>query len=190
MREEQDILFPGDFITNEEMFLPGRGTFAEDGKVKASYFGTLVRDMERRKVRINSIVSVPSSYKKGDTVVGVVQKLRENFAFIEIIPISSKSYRQIPQSVPAVIHVSEVRGGYAKSIGNEMRPGDIIRAKVIDVKPHTIYLSTVGARYGVIKAFCVKCRHPLERRGKVLVCPQCNWKDNRKITEDYRSGRF
>jgi len=190
MKEEQELLFPGDFIADEEMFLAGEGTYAEDGKVKAAGFGVPIKDMEKREVRLKSPVLIPMNYRRGDTAIGIVEKVRDNVAFVELISSEVGNYRLTPSDAPAVIRVTEVKSSFVKSLTNELKSGDIIRARIIEASPYNVSLSLKGDNLGVIKAFCSRCRHPLDKQGDGLICPQCNWKDRRKIASDYRQGRM
>lgn len=190
MKEQSKILFPGDFIANEEVFLSGDGTFSDDGKVKSAIIGTPIEDMRRREVRVSTQMITPAHYRRGDTVIGSVEKVFENVAFIKLIPLTAGKHRFGSVSIPVVLRISEIRPGFVKSLSNEIKPGDIIRARIVDINPFSMSLSIKGRQYGVIKAFCSKCRHPLEMRGSTLVCPQCGWRERRKVAEDYRSGRL
>ena len=190
MTDKQELLFPGDFIASEEMFLPGEGTYAEDGKIKAAGFGFAVQDMKKREVHLESPVVTPVTYRRGDNVLGIVARARDNVAFVDIIPSKVGNHRLLPSDASAVLKVSDIRQGYVKSLTDELQTGDIVRARIIEASSHNIGLSTKGDNYGAIKAFCSRCRHPLNKQGDSLICPQCNWKDKRKIAKDYRLGRI
>lgn len=189
MTKETDLVFPGDFITNEEVFLPGEGTYAEDGKVMAAGIGTVVKDMDKREVSLKTMIKTPLNFRKGDTAIGIVAKARDSMAFIDLIPSANGKHRLMPSDASAVLRVSEIKKSYVKSLTDEIKTGDIVRVKILDVSPNNITLSLKGDRFGVIKAFCSRCRHPLKKEGKWLICPQCNWRDKRKIAKDYRQGR-
>src|SRR3989442_6806813 len=64
------------------------------------------------------------------------------------------------------------------------RRGDIIRAKVIQVKPSG-QLRTAEPNLGVVKALCSVCRGPLEVRGRELYCPRDERTERRKLAADY-----
>src|SRR5256712_7401032 len=64
------------------------------------------------------------------------------------------------------------------------RLGDIIRAKVIQVKP-SVQLTTAERDLGVVKARCSVCRGPLEVRGRELYCPRDERTERRKLAADY-----
>ncbi|MCD6414252.1 MAG: exosome complex RNA-binding protein Csl4 [Candidatus Diapherotrites archaeon] len=190
MTEQPKLLFPGDFIANEEVFLPGQGAFSDDGRVKAAVIGVPLEDMKKREVKVTTSVSTPAQHSRGDVVIGSVEKAFENVAFIKLAPLVHGKHRYNSAGIPTTLRISEIKQGYVKSLDDELKPGDIIRARVIDASQNGISLSTKGKHYGVIKAFCSRCRHPLELKEGVLECPQCGWKERRKITDDYRSGRL
>src|SRR2546428_10898055 len=69
------------------------------------------------------------------------------------------------------------------------RLGDIIRAKVIQVKP-SLQLTTAETTLGVVKALCSVCRGPLELRGRELYCPRDERTERRKVAADYADLRL
>jgi exosome complex component CSL4 len=92
--------------------------------------------------------------------------------------------RNITGDTNGTIHVSKLSQEYVQDVGREVRPSDIIRAKVTQVKP-SIQLTTAGAHYGVVKALCRKCRQPLLKVEKGLYCNTCERGDMRKLADDY-----
>ena len=71
----------------------------------------------------------------------------------------------------------------------ELKIGDIIRAKVIQVKP-SVQLTTAERNLGVVKALCSICRGPLELRGRELYCPRDERTERRKVAADYADLRL
>src|SRR2546428_42056 len=82
------------------------------------------------------------------------------------------------------IHISNVSEEYTEDIHDMYRLGDIIRAKVIQVKP-SVQLTTAEPNLGVVKALCSVCRGPLEVRGRELYCPRDERTERRKLAADY-----
>jgi exosome complex component CSL4 len=95
--------------------------------------------------------------------------------------------RQISGSTDGTIRVSEISKAYVKDPATEYAPGDIVRAKITQVRP-SIQLATKDRDLGVIKAICFKCRHPLILKGNRLECDNCNNHERRKTADDY--GNF
>src|SRR2546426_746488 len=87
------------------------------------------------------------------------------------------------------IHISNVSEEYTEDIHDMYRLGDVIRAKVIQVKP-SLQLTTAERDLGVVKALCSVCRGPLELRGKDLYCPRDERTEHRKLAADYADLRL
>ena len=185
----EKLLFPGDFIANAEEFLPGEGTYVEDGKVCASEVGTVKKDLDKRVASVKCTVSkTPAMQKAGLVVLGVVAKTGEKAGFIDLFPSEDGNGRYFPVPASTVLRVNNVRSGFVKSLDDEFKIGDIVRVKIISAEPNNVLVSTEGPHLGVIKAFCVKCRTPLVKKGNELVCPSCGWKDHRHMADDYGNG--
>src|SRR6266699_1982625 len=88
------------------------------------------------------------------------------------------------ETAEGTIHISNVSEEYTEDIHDMYRLGDIIRAKVIQVKP-SLQLTTAEPSLGVVKALCSVCRGPLEMRGRELYCPRDERSERRKLAADY-----
>ena len=185
---EKDKLFPGDFIANEEEFLPGKGAFSDEGDVKAANYGVLDKDTKRRVARVDASTNVPKPMKEGLVVAGVVTQVRDKVAFVELIPFTEGNVRWIAPSDSAVLRVANVKRGYVETMMDEFAIGDIVRVKITHIEDNSVVLTTDAKDLGVIKAFCRKCRGPLENVEGELKCTACNWRDTRKLADDYGEG--
>src|SRR3972149_10250587 len=97
--------------------------------------------------------------------------------------------RQLSGEAEGTIHISNVSEAYTEDIRDMFRLGDIIRAKVIQVKP-PLQLTTAEPILGVVRAMCSQCRGPLEVRERDLFCLRCERAERRKITQDYGDLRL
>jgi exosome complex component CSL4 len=88
----------------------------------------------------------------------------------------------------AVLHASMIKRGYVKNVRDEYKIGDIIRAKIADLRNGEFRLATDSDNLGAIKAFCAKCRHAMKIESGILQCESCGFKDNRKLANDYRKA--
>ena len=86
-----------------------------------------------------------------------------------------------------MLHASRIKDGFVKNVRDELRIGDIVRAKISEMRQGEMHVSTEGSHFGVVKAFCSKCRHALELVGSTLTCSSCGAKENRKLASDYRN---
>jgi len=180
---ENKIVLPGERISTSEELMPGDGTFEEEGMIIASRYGEYVVDTKNRRAIVKPLTSSPVELKKGDIVLSNVQSVRSNMIIAEVIHVRGKN-RPISGDTNGTLRVAEISKSYVKDPATEYAPGDIIRAKVIQVKPN-IQLTTKGGDLGVIKAVCSKCRYPLEKKGNILECENCKNKEKRNTADDY-----
>jgi exosome complex component CSL4 len=183
-----DFVVPGEYLATAEEFMPGEGAYEEDGKVYSSCTGVVLVDVRTKRISVFPRTAVPPELKRGDIVVGKVEEVKDQAASVHIGVLRGREDRQLPLPDFGTIHISEVRGSYLKDLSREFKPGDIVRARVINVRRGTIQLTTVGDNLGVIMASCSRCRTPLDRDGTKLKCPNCGNIELRKLASDYRQG--
>jgi exosome complex component CSL4 len=165
MNDKRKVL-PGDEVAEAEEYLPAEGTYEENGKVFSALKGILELDDKEKVAKVvaeNPMVTLTI----GDEVFAEITDVRASMAIAD-----------------GTIHVSKLSQEYVQDVGREVRPSDIIRAKVTQVKP-SVQLTTQGAHYGVVKALCRKCRQPLLKVEKGLYCNTCERSDIRKMADDY-----
>jgi len=184
---EAKIVLPGDEIAVAEEFEPGEGTYERDGLVFAATPGVLILDSQNRVARVRAF-NPPAELKVGDIVYAVVDDIRGMMATATIQAIHGRS-RQISGEAEGTIHISNVSEDYTEDIHDKFHLGDIVRAKVIQVKP-SVQLTTAEPNLGVVKAICSICREPLELRGQDLYCPRDERTERRKIAADYDELRL
>jgi exosome complex component CSL4 len=177
------LVLPGEQISTSEELLSGDGTFEEDGIIRASRIGKYVIDEKQRKAIVKPLTSIPVVLKKGDIVLAEVRSVRSNMVIAEVKHVIGKN-RPISGDTNGTLKVSEISTSYTKDPAYEYSTGDIIRAKVTQVKP-SVQLATKDRDLGVIKGLCVKCRQPLIKKGNALECGSCGNKEKRKTAIDY-----
>ena len=177
------LVLPGEQVSTSEELLSGDGTFEEDGIIRASRIGKYVIDEKHRKAIVKPLTSIPVVIKKGDIILAEVRSVRSSMVIADAIHVIGKQ-RSISGDANGTLRVSEISNGYVKDPSTEYAAGDIIRAKVIQVKPN-LQLATKDRDLGVIKAMCSKCRHPLSIKGNTLECQNCNNRERRKTADDY-----
>ena len=177
------IVLPGEQVSTSEELLPGDGTFEEDGIIRAERIGTYEIDEKYRRAKVKPLTSTPVTLRKGDIVLAEVGSVRSNMIIARVIHVTGKK-RSISGDTNGTLRVSEISNGYVKDPSTEFAPGDIIRAKVTQVKPN-VQLATKDNDLGTIKAICSKCKHSLERKGNMLECNNCGNKEKRKTATDY-----
>ena len=181
-----NIVFPGDKLSISEELLSGEGTFEEDGIIRASRLGNYIVDGKHKRATVKPLTSTPVLLKRGDIVLAQVRMTKSSMVIADVIHVIGKK-RQISGDTNGTLRVSEISKGYIKDPSDVFSDGDIFRAKVTQVKPN-IQLTTKDNDMGVIKALCVKCRNPLQKKDKILKCNNCGNKEKRLMASDY--GEF
>ncbi len=184
---EPKMVLPGDQIAVAEEFEPGEGAYERNGLVFAATTGVLVLDSASRVARVRAF-NPPAELKVGDIVYGQVDDIRGMMATATVLAVHGRT-RQISGESEGTIHISNVSEDYTEDIHDMYRVGDIIRAKVIQVKP-SLQLTTAEPDLGVVKALCSVCRGPLELRGRDLYCPRDERTERRKLAADYSDLRL
>ncbi|MFH1544654.1 MAG: exosome complex RNA-binding protein Csl4 [archaeon] len=185
MEKKIKLVFPGEFLTVEEEYLPGKNTFEEEnGRIYSARIGELEFNEKEREVTVK-----PKKEMKlvdvGTIITGNVLLLKDSMALIKIIKAEKDNEERIPLNSTAILFISNIARGFVKSIRDEFKIGDIVKAKVVTVSPYSIEVTTTFPELGVIKAFCTKCRNSLELYGSDLKCRKCGSVEKRKISSSY-----
>jgi len=177
------IVLPGDQVSTSEELMPGDGTFEDNGIIKASIVGKYFVDEKNRRALVKPLTSTPVLIKRGDIVLAEVNSVRSSMVIADVIHVIGKN-RAISGDTNGTLKVSEISQSYVKDPANEFAPGDIIRAKVTQVKPN-IQLTTKDKDLGTIRALCTRCRQPLIRKDRGLECKNCGNNERRTMAVDY-----
>jgi len=176
------LVLPGEKLGVIEEFIPGDGTYVEDGNIYSSITGQLSINTARREVHILPRAHQPLIPREGDIVTGEVTNVQEKTLTLRILQIGDA---QLSTFFTGVMHISDVSHGYVKTMEDAFKAGDIVRARVISTKNREVHLSTQNGKLGVIQAFCVHCGNPLIPQRNRLRCVRCNKIHDRKMTVDY-----
>lgn len=181
MSEKQ--VLPGDEIAVEEEYVAAEGTYVRDGKIYASQVGTLILDDNECVAKVVSY-NPPNVLEIDDIVYLTIDDTRKTMATATAIA-SDKTQRAISSSTVATIHVSKISPDYTDNVADEFRKGDLVRGRVISVKP-SLQITTKDPHLGVIRAQCGICKTELVPKGKKnLFCPKCKRSQPRKLADDY-----
>ncbi len=183
-----DFVVPGDFLATTEEFVPSEGAYEERGKIYSSCTGVVLVDVQTKHISVFSRTLGPPALERGDMVVGRIEEVRDQSANVYIGVLRGREDRELPLPNMGTIHVSQVHTAYVKEMRHQFKPGDIVRAQVLNARREPVQLSTAGDDIGVIVAACSRCRTLLEREDSKLRCPECGNLEFRKLASDYRQG--
>lgn len=187
MAENGEFVVPGSEVGFSEEFIPGDGTYEENGKIFASRTGVLKIDPKERKVSVKPSTSLPAVPKKGDIVLGIIADIKQQLAIVDVLKIKGID-RALSGSGSGGVHISQVREKYVADLSGEFSAGDIILAKVTNTERSPMSLSTVDKDLGVIKSYCSFCSAPLTKIDDKLKCENCNRTVQKKVSSEYGKG--
>lgn len=178
---------PGEKLGVIEEFIPGKGTYVEDGNIFSLATGQLVVDRGKRELFISQKTHQPLIPKADDIVIGDVIGVQDKTLTVNILQIGNT---QLPDSFTGIMHISDVGTTFVRTMSDAFKVGDMIRAKVISTKNKEFHLSTQSDKLGVVKATCIHCGGSLVNQKNTLKCIQCNRVDRRKLASDFGQGQF
>lgn len=181
-RNAREFTTPGEKLGVIEEFMPGPGTYTEEGNIRSTTVGYTITDTYNKLVSIYPQKKRPIFPRRGSIVVGEVVSTQDKTASIRILSVDNQT---VPGQFTGIIHISTASSEYIRTIQEAFKAGDIIRAKVISNGNMVIHLSTLGRNLGVFQAFCSRCGSELDRRGKIMGCSTCMNREERKIALDY-----
>ena len=177
----QDVL-PGDKLGVVEQFLPGIGTYEQEGTIYANFTGKAKIDTKNKRVTVTATTRVPELPKEGTTVIASVTHTQEKMATVSIWKINGKS---LQNPFTAILHISSSSPRYERNMSDVCKAGDILRARVIDMTNRIPQLTTAGRGLGVVRGFCSKCGGVLDFGTKKLQCVSCGNIERKRLAEDY-----
>ena len=181
-RELAQPVLPGDRLGVIEEFLPGAGTYEQEGTIFAHFTGTARIDLRNKRVTVVPTTRIPDLPKEGATVLASVTHAQEKMATVNIWNIDGKA---LQNPFTAILHISSSSPRYERNMSDVCKAGDIIRARVIDMSNVVPQLTTAGRGLGVTKAFCSRCGAVLEFTNRRLQCSSCGNIERRRLAEDY-----
>ncbi|HUR25808.1 MAG TPA: exosome complex RNA-binding protein Csl4 [Candidatus Thermoplasmatota archaeon] len=182
-----DILEPGTPLAYSEELLPGPGTYDDGTQIRAAVFGSQHIDPDTMAVSVVPAGKGVVSIERGDIIVGQITYIKpEALASIKILAVRGKEGRSLLQSLEGTLHASKIDARFVKYVDDEYRGGDLVRAKVIQIKGGP-QLATDKPDLGCIKAWS-RDGVPLVREGNKLKDPETGEIHHRKLANDYGSG--
>jgi len=177
------FVVPGERIAVIEEFAPSVGTFEENGDIRSQIAGFVVVDSISRTISVLRRGNRPKVPRKGAMVVGQISTAESKFANVNIFKVGN-DFVENPFS--GLLHITRIGRGYVRRLEDVVKPGDLIKGRVVSNKNGICQLATIGDAFGVIQAYCSNCGTRLTTvgRGK-LVCANCGKMETRKTAEDY-----
>ena len=184
--EKNDLVLPGSFLAYEEEYMAGQNAFGDEkGNVYSTIVGYKELDKINHEVNVKSVAKTAKRIEKGDIVKGKVAMVKDNVVLIDIREANGKDGKKALSSGYASLVIFNIADEYVNSTRDMFRIGDIVKARVADVKPYGVELETKALDLGVIKAYGVKTRQPLMLINGSLRDPSTGETEERKVSSEY-----
>ncbi len=175
---------PGDVIGVEEEYFPDRGAYVDnEGYIRSQIVGYALIDKLNKIVNVKHVRGKPVVPKQGDIVIGIVESVSNDLAFIDLTYIEYGNILK-PIDFTGVLHISQASREYVENMYEVLRVGDMVKARILN-NYNPFQLTTREPGLGVIVAFCTKCGAILKKSDDRLICPVCGSTEKRKISLAY-----
>ncbi|MFQ6012382.1 MAG: exosome complex RNA-binding protein Csl4 [Thermoplasmata archaeon] len=178
------VVFPGQRVAVTEEYIPGEGTYELEGDIYAAQMGELNLDPQERVARVRGF-NPPLELRVGDVVLATVKDSRPSMVIVEVEAVEGME-RAVTGQTEGTIHISKISDQYTEDVKREMRIGDLVRARVVQVKP-SLQLATNEPPLGVVRGLCTRDRWPMVKQGRQLYCERCERTEPRKVSTVYDS---
>jgi exosome complex RNA-binding protein Csl4 len=176
---EKKLVLPGDHLSSAEESEPGENTYSEKDEVYSAGLGENISAPghaavkgKGRKLKLPAV---------GTEVYCLITKTGPNKAIASCISIEEADGHGRGIEMDGVLLVTAIRRGYVRDIRDEVKKGDIIKAKVQEVRRSELALTIFDPQCGVVAAFCPKCRQRMDLKDRLFICSRCFWKERRKL---------
>lgn len=181
------LVVPGTVLGHTDEYIPGKGTYIRDNKIRASVVGKIhIQQDENASFPTLSIIQEQEEVivpEIGSIVIARVLKTTSLFAKVSILCVGGKALKS---EYPGLIRKQDVRATEIdKVVMYEcFRPNDIVRAAVISLgDSKSYYLSTAKNELGVISATSVAGAPMVPVSWKEMQCTKTKMREMRKVAK-------
>ncbi|ALU11656.1 hypothetical protein EYM_03420 [Ignicoccus islandicus DSM 13165] len=182
--KNNEWVVPGQPLAATEELMPGKGTFVDNGIIRASIPGVVKIDMLNYQIEVRGKDVAQELPSPKSSVIGYILSMRDELALVKVTKSPSHALKNV--IVTGALHISQASSKkYLSSLYDGYAPGDIVKLKVISGPPYV--LTAKGPRLGVLYSTCSVCGNPLwleESSGK-LKCLVCGHEEERVVSTDY-----
>jgi len=184
--DNKKLVLPGEYLSSGEEAEPGGNTYVERDEMYSSTFGEAQRSAGSAAVRLKGrTLELPHV---GMDVYCLITKTSPNKAVAGCIPVGEVEGAGRGMEIEAVLPVTAIRRGYVNDLRDEVKIGDIIRAKIKSVEKTGVEISILGPDSGVVVAFCPRCRSKMGLSDNIFICGSCGWKERKKLPGSGEEG--
>jgi exosome complex component CSL4 len=171
---------PGDKIATIEEFEGGKNTFEDGHNVRSTVIGITVIDKKNRIAQVENLKfsGIPSV---NDIVIGTVAAVMSSMIAVSI------NYVNNIRTKSNVECICQTRNLRKKNVA---LLNDIVALKIIAHKNGTIHATISEPDLGVLFTKCKKCGGNVIPLRDAIKCTECNWIDERKLSNNFGKSDF
>ncbi len=171
---------PGDKIGIIEEFESGKNTFEDGHNVRSTVIGTVEIDKKSRIAQVQNIRTsgIP---EVDDVVIGTVAAVMSSMIAVSI------NYVNNIRTKSNVECICQTRHFRRKNIA---LVNDIVVLRITAHKNGTIHASINEPEFGVLFTKCKKCGGTVIPMRDAIKCTECNWIDERKLSNNFGKNNF
>ena len=131
--KDGDFVMPGDVLGIIEQFLPGEGTYDNEGYIKSSILGNVQINSKMKTISVMPKSGKPALLEVGDTVYGQITDVKAQRVNVNIDRLKNTTR---PLALPYIgaIHISQVKEGYLDKLTDAFKLG-FKHENIFNVKP-------------------------------------------------------
>ena len=178
MSDNQTI--PGDKIGIREEYESGENTFEDGHNVRSTTVGNTDIDKKNRIAQVQRLSSLGMP-KVDDIVVGTVVAVMSSMIAVSINYINNVRTKSNVECICPTRHFRKK---------NIALVNDIVVSKIISHKNGTIHATIDEPEFGVVYTKCKKCSGGVIPMRDAIKCTECNWIDERKLSNNFGKNDF
>jgi exosome complex component CSL4 len=176
---EKKLVLPGDHLASNEEAESGPNTYVEKDEVYSAAIGENATAPGRAEVKTTG--RTLKQPQMGGTVYCLIFKAGMNKAVGGCISVEEAEGGKRGVQIDAVLPVTAIRRDYVRDLRDEVKIGDIVKAKIMKIEKTGFEISIKDHDCGIVAAFCPRCRSRMSLTERIFICPECGWKERRKL---------
>ena len=117
-KKEEKIVMPGDKLGIIEQYLPGDGTYDDNGDIKSSVLGNVKINQKMKVISVEGTAK-PALLKVGDMVYGQITDIKPQRANVKIDCMKDNG-RPLALPYMGAIHISQAKKDYLESYASDL----------------------------------------------------------------------